>query len=136
MFIFQDEKCNLFKNAIFNFNKDSYIVSLDGNIIGHFNIIRLGDDISLEYELLPKYQNRRLGNLFLKGIEEYINNNFDFNKLLLLIKYDNKKSINVAINNGYQVDYSLTEKILETGEMSMYIPYFKNKQKNKSINLK
>ncbi len=125
--IYHDENCNLFKNSEIYFNKDSYIVSLNSKIVGHFNVTKLGNDLLLDYELLKEYRNIGLGDYFFKIIEKYVVNNFEFNKIILMIKYDNEKSKNIAAKNDYKIDYEFISENDIYGEMTMYNPYSKRK---------
>ena len=123
--IYKDKNCDLFKNSEIYFSDNSYIVSMNNNIIGHFNVTKLGNNLLLDYELLQQYRNIGLGNYFFQTIEEYVSNNFEFDKIILMIKYDNKKSNNIAIKNKFAIDLDLAEQM--DGEMKMYNPYSKRK---------
>ncbi len=125
MKIYRDENCNLFKNSEIYFNKDSYIVSMNNNIIGHFNITKVENNLLLDYELLKQYRNIGLGNYFFQTIEKYVSSNFEYEKIILIIKYDNKKSKSIALENNFSIDLDLIKKTKE--EMSMYNPYSKRK---------
>ena len=127
--IYHDKNCDLFKNSEILFNEKSYIVSVDSMIIGHFNLNQINDYIAIDLELLKDFQKKGHGGFFLYIIESYINNHFDFDKYLLLIRYDNKRSKYLAERNGYKIDYSFQEK--NDGEMTMYNPYYKVKKKVK-----
>ena len=134
--VFKDGNCELFKKTEINFNKNSYIVSIDDKIIGHFNAMFRSDGVLIDYELLKEYRGLGLGNYFLSIIEEYLSNNFEFDKFLLIIKYDNELSQKVALYNGYTIDYDMAEKMSIDGEMTMFSPYVKINEKNnkKSLN--
>lgn len=135
--IFKDASCKLLKNTEIDFNKDSYIVSINDNIIGHFNlkpgIFNNKISISLEYELLKEYRGRGIGNYFLEIIENYVKNNFDMNEIILLIKYDNELSKLVAIKNGYSINYEYMDLMNLSGEMTNYIPFYKNINNKKKM---
>lgn len=124
--VFQNKNCNLFKDTVINYNENSYIVSIDGNIIGHFNVILIDDTYSIEYELLKEFRGIGLSNYFLHIIEKYVIDNFDTNRILLMIKYNNSASLKLAQENGYHVDYDLYEETMQ--EDSSYIPYIKEKE--------
>ena len=124
--VFQDDNCSLFKDAIINYDKNSYIVSIDDKIIGHFNIVIINGIYSIEYELLKEYRGLGLGTTFLNIIEDFVYKKFNIDRILLMIKYDNLASINLAKKNGYSVDYDLYEEI--TKEDSSYSPYVKVKK--------
>ena len=130
--IFQDPDCDLFNDTVIRFNKDSYIVSLNNVVIGHFNLLfdMLGikNSISIEYELLKKFRNKGLGNDFYKIIENYVINNLKYNQIILFIKYDNNNSINIALKNNYKIDYMYTELMEKCGEMTLFNPFVKVKK--------
>lgn len=129
--IYHDPNCNLFKDSIIGFSKDSYIVSLNNQIIGHFNLIFDTFDensILINYELLRDFRGLGIGNSFYQIIENYIKQNFDFSQLVLLIHYTNIKSMKVAIKNDYQIDFDYLEEMERNGELNNYNPYVKRKK--------
>ena len=128
--IYKDENCDLFKNSQLCFTKNSYIVSINDNIIGFFNAHIRQNDMMIDYELLEQYRGKGLGNYFLSIIEDYLSSNFEFDRFLLIIKYDNEKSKKVALKNNYNLDYTMSEEMSIDGEMNMYAPYTKTNEKN------
>lgn len=129
--IYHDPNCNLFKDSLIGFSKDSYIVSLNNQIIGHFNLIFDTFDensILINYELLRDFRGLGIGNSFYQIIENYIKQNFDFSQLVLLIHYTNIKSMKVAIKNDYQIDFDYLEEMERNGELNNYNPYVKRKK--------
>jgi hypothetical protein len=135
IYIFQDPNCCLFKDTIINFNKNSYIVSLNGTIIGHFNLmshfLNLEDCIAVEYELLPNFRNHKFGNTFYQIIETFISTNFDYNQLVLFIKYDNISSKHIALKQGFTINFEYAELMNQNGEMTNYSPFTKVLKKQK-----
>ena len=129
--VFQDKDCNLFKDVVIHYNEDSYIVAIDGKIIGHFNVLIINDTYSIEYELLKEFRGIGLGGKFLSIIENFVQDKFNVDEILLMIKYDNLKSIKLAKKNNYSIDYSLYEEIIK--EDSSYVPYTKRIEKNKNL---
>ena len=80
--IYHDPNCNLFKDSIIGFSKDSYIVSLNNQIIGHFNLIFDTFDensILINYELLRDFRGLGIGNSFYQIITTL------FSRLILII---------------------------------------------------
>lgn len=116
-----------FVDTEIGFNNNSYIVEKDNSILGHFNVIQRENMVILDYELVKQYRNKGLGNNFLKVIENYLYENFDFEKIFLFIKYDNEKSRKIAIKNNYEISDDLDV----ASEMSMFDLYSKNKEKIK-----
>lgn len=115
------------------FNKNSYLVEINNQIIGYFNVNCFDDAISFDYELLEEFQNNGLGNKFFQMIEHWIVENFSFQKILLLVKYDNEKSKSIVSKNDYNIDYNELEKMEMYGEMTMYFPFVKEKAKVKKL---
>lgn len=115
------------------FNENSYIVEINQKIIGYFNINYFGDDISFDYEILKEFQNKGIGNQFFKVIENWIIQNLEFKRILLLVRYDNEKSKKIVNQNDYFIDYNELEKIEAYGEMTMYLPFVKEKSKVKKL---
>lgn len=115
------------------FNKDSYIVLVDNIVIGHFNLLfnifGVKDKVSIDYELLESFRNKKYGFSFYQIIENYVVENFNPDEIILLVKYDNEKSKRIVEKNGFSVNYSYMEKINELGEMSNYITYSKTIEK-------
>ena len=129
--IYHDPNCNLFKDSLIGFSKDSYIVSLNNQIIGHFNLIFDTFDensILINYELLRDFRGLGIGNSYYQIIENYIKQNFDFSQLVLLIHYTNIKSMKVAIKNDYHIDFDYLEEMERNGELNNYNPYVKRKK--------
>ena len=110
--IFKDASCKLLKNTEIDFNKDSYVVSTNDNIIGHFNLKRKLFDVKnvtfLEYELLKKYRGKGLGKLFLRIIEIHLQEDYGLEEVYLLVKNDNELAKIVASNFGYSIDFNYT----------------------------
>lgn len=135
-----NDVCKIYKNngvklkdTNIGFNDNSYIVEINHKIIGYFNINYFGDDISFDYELLKEFRNKGIGNNFFRIIEKWIIANLDFNRILLLVKYDNEKSKNIVIQNDYYIDYNELENMEKDGEMTMYLPYVKQFSKVKKL---
>ena len=134
--IFQDSIHDLIKKADISFTNDSYIVSINDKIIGFFNAHIRQNDMMIDYELLEEYRGIGLGNYFLSIIEDYLSTNFEFDRFLLIIRYDNEKSKKVALKNNYSIDYDISEEMSIDGEMTMYTPYMKTNEKNDKKTLK
>lgn len=136
--IYKDPNCDLFKESEIYFNKDSYIVSMNENVIGHFNLIYnlLGKNmVSIDYELLEQYRGKKMGNLLFGIIESYVIENTEVDNIVLLIKSDNIKSKTIAENYDYSFDYGLSEWMGQYNEMPDYIPFCKNFKKVKQKKL-
>lgn len=126
--IYKNPTCELFNNSSIVFNKNSYIVSLNNKIIGHFNLLIRQNKILIEYELLEQYRGLGLGNDFYQIIEQYVENNFDYDEIVLLIRYDNDRSIKIATKNNYKINYTYVEEMATYGEMTMFNPFVKVKK--------
>lgn len=127
-----NEVCKIYKNngvkiekTSIVLNENSYLVELNGNIIGYFNVNQFSDAVSFDYELIEKYRNAGLGNEFFKLVENWVINNFDTKKILLLVRYDNDVSKHIICNNGYFIDYNELETMNMSGEMTMHSPFVK-----------
>ena len=96
-------KCNIC------INKDTtHTYEIDDEIIGYFNLTPMLGCINIDYEILEKFRNRGMGNFFLENISHYASIKYkEFEKLLLLIEYNNIKSRKIALKNGYTEDYFL-----------------------------
>lgn len=129
--IYHDPNCNLFKDSLIGSSKDSYIVSLNNQIIGHFNLIFNTFDknsIIINYELLRSFRGIGIGNSFYQIIENYIKQNFEVNQLILLVHFTNIKSMKIAIKNDYKIDFDYLEEMERNGELNNYNPYVKRKK--------
>jgi len=108
--IYQDENCKKFKDCDLCFNKNSYIVSIESNILGFFKLIEYDKNtVLINYELLKKHRNMGIGSDFLKIIENYVIENFEYEKIVLAIAYDNFRSLNIAIQQDYILDNDFDE---------------------------
>ena len=127
--IYKNSSCCLLGETMFKFDEDSYIVSYDDRIVGYFNlgsgIFSRDNSVSLEYELLPKYRGKGLGNLFLETVEDYVRNEEDIDEIDLLIYYDNERSKKIAVFNNYKINYADVEMMDRYGEMTNYYPFSK-----------
>lgn len=120
--IYKDENYD-FGDCDLSFDKNSYIVSINNKIIGYFRLsVYDSKTVLLDYELIKKYQKKGIGNYFYKIIEKYIINNFDFERIILMIRFDNKASTKIADEHSYFIDYSLTEE----NEMHNFNAYVKS----------
>ncbi len=107
--IYKDKNYD-FSDCELSFDQNSYIVSINNKVIGYFRLsIYNLKTVLLDYELVKKYQKIGIGNYFYGIIEKYIIDNYDFEKIILMIKYDNISSIKIADENSYFIDYNLTE---------------------------
>jgi RimJ/RimL family protein N-acetyltransferase len=125
--IYHDSNCDLFKDSLIGFSNDSYIVSLNDQIIGHFNLIFKNEAIIINYELLREFRGMGIGNDFYQIIENYVKQNFEFKELMLLVHFTNIKSMKIALKNEYQIDYNYLEEMNYNGELTNYNPYVKRK---------
>lgn len=123
--ICRDKECEEFKDCVIRFDENSYVVKKDDIIVGHFNLVPINDYISIEYEVLPKYRMQGIGTSMINFIEKYLTDILGYDRILLLIKYDNEGSLKIAKKSDYKVDCELSEEIALTGEMTNYIPYVK-----------
>lgn len=126
--IYQDDNCRLFKDCDLCFNQNSYIVSIESNILGFFKLIEYDKNtVLINYELLKKHRNMGIGSDFLKIIENYVIENFDYEKIVLAIAYDNCKSMNIAIQQDYILDNDFDEQN-ELHNHKIYIKKIDRKQ--------
>lgn len=126
--IYQDENCKKFKDCDLFFDKNSYIVSIESNILGFFNFMTYDKKtVLINYELLKKHRNIGMGRDFYKIIEKYIIDNYDYERIVLVISYDNYKSINIAINHNYILDNEFDE-LNEVRNHKIYVKTFERKQ--------
>ena len=102
---------------------NTYIVEEDSKIIGYFNLTFLDNKVILDYELVKSLRNNHLGSHLLNVIEDYITDSYDVDEIILLIKYDNEKSMKIAKKNNYIIDYIFLENM--DGEMNSFKPYVK-----------
>lgn len=108
--IYKDENCKKFNDCDLYFDKNSYIVSIESDILGFFNLTEYDKKtVLVDYELLKKHRDLGIGSEFYKIIEQYIMENFSYEKIVLAISYDNCKSINIAINHNYILDNEFDE---------------------------
>ena len=111
--------------------KNKYLIVMDNEIIGYFSFFLREDCIVIDCEIFEQYQNKGYGTIALSEFEDFLGNLYEFDKYLLIIRYDNERSKKVALKSGYQIDYMLAEEMDEDGELTMYSPYVKVKKKNK-----
>ena len=102
---------------------NTYIVQEDNKIIGYFNLTFLDNKVILDYELVKSLRNNHLGSHLLNVIEDYITDSYDVDEIILLIKFDNEKSMKIAKKNNYIIDYIFLENM--DGEMNSFKPYVK-----------
>lgn len=57
-----------------------------------------------------------------KNMEKYIINNSEFERIILMIRYDNKASTKIADEHSYFIDYNL----MEETEMHNFNAYVKS----------
>lgn len=97
---------------------------INNDIIGFYTVRNIRDYLTVEYNLLNKYRNKGLGNIFVKNILEVICKEYEnVSKIYLLIDIDNVKSINVALSNGFSPEINVDEQIIT--EMPNYRIYSK-----------
>lgn len=126
--IYKDENCKKTKDCDLYFDKDSYIVAIESNILGFFSLTEYNKKtVLVNYELLKKYRNMGIGNDFYKIIEKYIIDNYDYERIVLVISYDNCKSINIAISHNYTLDNEFDE-LNEVRNHKVYAKSIERKQ--------
>lgn len=107
--IYKDKNYD-FSDCELSFNESSYIVSINNKVIGYFKLTMYDlKTVLLDYELVKRYQKKGIGNYFYKIIEKYIIDNFDFERIILMIRYDNKASTKIANEHSYFIDSNLIE---------------------------
>lgn len=120
--IYKDKNYD-FSECDLAFNENSYIVSVGNKIIGYFRLTTYDNEtVLLDYELVKKYQNRGIGNYFYRLIERYIIDNYDFEKVCLIIRYDSSASLKIAKKHSYLIDNVINEE----NEMHNYSVYVKS----------
>ena len=110
---------------------NKYFIVLNDNIIGYFSFFLRDNYMVIDCEIFDEYQNKGYGTIALSEFEEFIGNKYEFDKFLLIIRYDNERSKKVALKNNYKIDYLLIEEMDEYGELTMHSPYVKTKKKDK-----
>ena len=126
--IYKDENCRLFKDCDLCFNKNSYIVAIESNILGFFDLIEYDEKtVLISYELLKKHRNLGIGRGFFKIIEKYVIENFGYEKIVLAIACDNCKSLNIAILQDYILDTDFDESN-ELHNHKIYVKRIERKQ--------
>ena len=103
--------CNKILNGKIYFDKEkTHIYEVDGAIAGYFNLTPMLNSINIDYELLEEFREIGMGNKFLEYISEYTGKKYsEYEKILLLIEYNNIKSKKIALKNGYEEDFFLFE---------------------------
>ena len=126
--IYQDDNCTLFKKCDLFFDKNSYIVATENNILGFFNLMTYDKKtVLIDYELLKEYRNKGIGNDFYKMIEQYVIENFEYEKIILVIAYNNCRSTSIAIHHNYSLDNDFDEQN-EAHNHKIYIKRINRKQ--------
>lgn len=126
--MFKTFKVVLNNNCYVVFKDNSYHVILNEKNIGHFNLTFVENRILIDYELLEQYRGVGLGTTFYQMIEKYVEANFEYKELILMIRYDNDRSIKIATKNNYKINYDYVEKMAADGEMTMFNPFVKVKK--------
>lgn len=99
---------DVLKNNIYFDRNTTHIYEVDDEIVGYFSLKPMLGCLNIDYELLEKYRDKGMGNLFLENITHYASQKYqDIEKLMLLIEYNNIKSKKIAEKNDYEIDYSI-----------------------------
>lgn len=117
-----------FQSEYVCFDKNrSNIVWLDEAILGFYNVVEIESEnaITVEYALLKSFRNLHIGKDLLNLIVELVSRDYpNAEKIILMIKYDNKASEAVAKKANFKLDINLMERLSE--ELPNYYPYCKD----------
>ena len=92
---------------------DKYYQVLNNNneLVGYFCLERLSEEkVEVGLGLRPDLTGRGLGLSFVKEIEAFIQNNFDYQSIILSVASFNKRAIKVYQRAGFKIDGSKLQK--------------------------
>ena len=92
-------------------NKYYQILDDKDELVGYFCLERLSEEkVEVGLGLRPDLTGRGLGLSFVKEIEAFIQNNFDYQSIILSVASFNKRAIKVYQRAGFKIDGSKLQK--------------------------
>lgn len=123
-------------NSILFVNFNTYIITKDSQFIGLVKIHReVIDNYSIEIAILNKYTNQGIGKEVIEKIVEHIKQNYNYHKILMRTKYENKRCEKLAYSCGFNIDYDEIEMSMAEGS-SYNIYSITNKEYKSRVILK